>query len=395
VSALGDGMVLVGFPLLALKFTDNPALIAGVAVAGEILGPIVALPIGALADRSSPRRMLVTVQLMQFVLLGSFALCVAVDADSLALIYVAACLIGALTVAFDCASAAVVPRLVRTSQLVKANARLDIVDLTGEDMVGRALGGVTFAFAEVVPFFADAVTFLVSALVIRKAVPDQASAGSNNALMADLRAGTRWFLHNPLVRLIGGLIAWLAFCQSVVLALMVLYATQDLHLTTSGYGLLLGVTAIGSIVGALAAHRVHMELGSGWCIILGGAVAAVTYPLLAATSSAAVASIALILEAVAIVVGNVAAQSLRQSIVPTEMQGRVGSAHMMLVLAAAPLGALAGGLVADAIGIRQTFLAAGLLQLAVVAVAAPRLLSRIRALHYQTEATETTPATAS
>jgi Na+/melibiose symporter-like transporter len=388
-------MVLVGFPLLALKFTHNPALIAGVAVAGELLGPIVALPIGALADRSSPRRMLVTVQLMQFVLLGSFALCVAVGADSLALIYVVACLLGALTVAFDCASAAVVPRLVRTSQLVKANARLDIVDLTGEDMLGRALGGITFAFAEVVPFFADAVTFLASALIIRKAVPDQASAGSSNALMADLRAGARWFLHNPLVRLIGGLIASLAFCQSMVLALMVLYATQDLHLTNSGYGLLLGVSAIGSIVGAVAAHRVHVELGSGWCIVLGGAVAAVTYPILAATSSAVVASIALIFEAIAIVVGNVAAQSLRQSIVPTELQGRVGSAHMMLVLSAAPLGALAGGLVADAVGIRTTLVAAGILQLGVLLVAGPRLLSRVRTIHYPNEAPEGTPATAS
>jgi Na+/melibiose symporter-like transporter len=392
---LGDGMVLVGFPLLALKFTDNPALIAGVAVAGELLGPIVALPIGALADRSSPRRMLVTVQLMQFALLAAFALCVVMGADSLGLIYVVACLLGALTVAFDCACSAVVPRLVRTSQLVKANARLDIVDLTGEDMVGRALGGITFAFAQVIPFFLDAVSFLVSAVIIRKAVPDQASAGASNALMADLRVGARWFLGNPLVRLIGGLIAWLAFCQSVVLALMVLYATQDLHLTNSGYGLLLGVSAIGSIVGALAAHRVHVAFGSGWCIVLGGVVAAVTYPVLAATSSPVVASGALIVEAIAIVVGNVAAQSLRQSIVPTELQGRVGSAHMMLFLAAAPLGALAGGLVADAIGIRTTILAAGLLQLGVMAIAAPRLLSRIRALHYGADAPEVSPAAAS
>jgi MFS family permease len=387
-------MVLVGFPLLALTFTHNPALIAGVAVAGEILGPIVALPIGALADRSSPRRMLVTVQLLQFALLGSFALFVFAGKDSLVLIYVVSCLLGALTVAFDCASSAVLPRLVPVSLLVKANARLDMVDLTGEEMVGRAIGGIAFAIARVIPFFGDALTFLASAAIVRGAVPDLPSTQGRAALMADLRAGTRWFIQNPLVRLIGGLIAQLAFCQSVVLALMVLYATQDLHLSKAGYGVLLGVSAIGNIVGALAANRLHMIFGSGWCIILGGAIAAVTYPVLAATKSPVAACAALALEAIAIVVGNVAAQALRQSVVPTELQGRVGSAHMTLVLVAIPLGALAGGLVADAIGIRTTILAAGVLQFAVLAVAAPKLLVRVRAVNYPTEAREGTPATA-
>jgi hypothetical protein len=338
--------------------------------------------------------MLVTVQLLQFALLGSFAAFVLAGKDSLALIYLVSCLLGALTVAFDCASSAVLPRLVPVSLLVKANARLDTVDLTGEEMVGRAIGGIAFAVARVIPFFGDAVSFLVSAVIVRGAVPDAASTQGRAALMADLRAGARWFLQNPLVRLIGGLVAQLAFCQSVVLALMVLYATEDLHLSKAGYGVLLGVSAIGNIVGALAANRLHMIFGSGWCIVLGGAVAAITYPVLAATKSPVAACAALALEAIAIVVGNVAAQALRQSVVPTELQGRVGSAHMTLVLLAIPLGALTGGLVADAIGIRQTILAAGVLQLAVLVVAAPRLLSRTRTIRYPSEATEGTPATA-
>jgi hypothetical protein len=338
--------------------------------------------------------MLVTVQLLQFVLLGAFSLCVLARVDGLLLIYAVSCLLGALTVAFDCASAAVVPRLVPISLLVKATARIDTVDLTGEEMVGRAIGGIAFAFARVIPFFGDAVSFLLSAVIVREAVPDTPSTRVKAALWADLRAGGRWFLGNPLVRLIGGLIAQLAFCQSVVLALMVLYASDELHLSKAGYGLLLGVSAVGNILGALSANRLHAIFGSGWCIVLGGAVAALTYPILAMTSSASAACAALVLESAAIVVGNVAAQALRQSVVPTELQGRVGSAHMTLVLVAIPLGALAGGLVADAIGIRQTILAAGLLQLTVLAVTAPKLLARVRAAHYPTEARKGTPATA-
>ncbi len=387
-------MVLVGLPLLALTYTTDPALIAGVAVAGEALGPIVALPIGALADRSSPRRMLITVQLLQFVLLGAFAVCVLLHADGLPLIYAVSCLLGALTVAFDCGSAAVLPRLVPVSLLVKATARIDTVDLTGEEMVGRAVGGIAFAFARVIPFFGDAISFLLSAAILRGAVPDHPSTHTRAALMTDLRAGTRWFLGSPLIRLIGGLIAQLAFCQAVVVALMVLYATEDLHLSKAGYGLLLGVSAAGNILGALSANRLHAIFGSGWCIVLGGAIAALTYPVLAVTTSAIAACAALVFESAAIVVGNVTAQALRQSVVPPELQGRVGSAHMTLVLVAIPLGALAGGLVASGIGIRTTILAAGLLQLIVLAVTAPRLLSRVRTVHYPNEAREGTPATA-
>ncbi len=388
-------MVLVGFPLLALEYTRDPADIAGVAAAGAILGPVVALPAGALADRLSPRRMLVTVELMRFALLGSFALVVATGGGSLAAIYLTSGLLGALTVAFDSASSAVVPRLVPRSMLVKANARLDIVDLAGEEVVGRAIGGIAFAFARVIPFFADAASFLASAAIIPGAVPDQASVQEKATLLADLRSGARWFMRHPLVRLLGGVIAQLAFCQAVVLALLVLYATEDLGLSKAGYGLLLGVSAIGDIVGALAANRVHAIFGSGWCIVLGGVVSALTYPVLAMTNSPVTACAALALEAVAIVVGNVAASALRQSIVPAEFQGRVGSAQMTLILIALPLGALVGGLVADAIGIRHTIFAAGLLQLGVLLVAAPKLLSRVRTVRYPIEAPEGTPARAS
>jgi hypothetical protein len=393
VSALGDGMVLVGFPLLALEYTRNPASIAGVAAAGAILGPIVALPAGALADRVSPKRLLVTVELLRFALLGLFAGVLAAGGGSLLGIYVVSCLLGALTVAFDCASSAVVPRLVPRSLLVKANARLDIVDLAGEEVVGRALGGIAFAFARIVPFFADALSFLASAAIIPAAVPDRPSVETKATLLADLRIGARWFLDHPLVRLLGGVIAQLAFCQSVVLALLVLYATQDLHLSKAGFGLLLGVSAGGDIIGALAANRVHAIFGSGWCIVLGGAVSALTYPILAVTHSPVSACAALAIEAMAIVVGNVAASALRQSIVPTEFQGRVGSAQMTLILIAVPLGALVGGVVADAIGIRQTIMAAGLLQVAVLAITAPRLLFRVRGID-RSETTEGTPAAA-
>ena len=190
----------------------------------------------------------------------------------------------------------------------------------------------------------------------------------------------KWFSGNPLIRLLTGLIALLAFCQAVVLALLVLYARQDLHLSEAGYGLLLGISAAANVVGAAAVNRLHIRLGSGWSIIAAAVVAAVSYPILAATHSPFVACAALSLEAMSVTIGLVAARSLRQSAVPQEFQGRVASAYQTVIFAAFPLGALVGGVLASHFGIRVTFLLAGCLQILVVSLAARGLLARIRRL---------------
>ena len=374
-------MVLVGFPLLALSFTHSTTQIAGVAAAGQLPALVVGPPAGALADRLNRRRLLVGVELLRFGVIGAFATLVAAGEDRLGVLYLAAFLLGSLTMVFDSATAACVPTIVPPDLLVKGNSHLTAVDVTGEEMVGQALGGVVFSVAAALPFAADAASFLASAGLIRRAIPDNhPDEARSTSFLADLRAGLKWFSGSPLIRLLTGLIALLAFCQAVVLALLVLYARQDLHLSEAGYGLLLGISAAANVVGAAAVNRLHIRLGSGRSILIAAAVAAVSYPILAATHSPFVACAGLSLEAMSVTVGLVAARSLRQSAVPQEFQGRVASAYQTVIFAVFPLGALAGGVLASHFGIRVTFLLAGCLQMIVVVLTAQRLLSRIRRL---------------
>jgi MFS family permease len=387
LSSVGDGMVFVGFPLLALSYTHQAVLIAGVAVAGQAPALLVALPAGALADRVNRRRLLTAVELARFVILAAFATLVVTHHSSLAVLYVSAFAIGSLGITFECASGACLPELVKPHHLIKANTRLASADLTGREVVGQAIGGIAFAISRFVPFAADAASFLLSAGLLSSSIPDNPpSAAEPTAFWADIRDGLRWFAGQPLMRLLAGLVAQLAFCQAFVLGLLVLYATQDLHLSKAGYGLLLAISAIASVVGASAAGQVHARLGSGWCIIAAGGCAAAAYCVLAATRSPVVACGALALESLALMVGLVASRSLRQANVPPELQGRVMSAYQMLVYAAYPLGALAAGLLADGLGVRATFLIAGCLQAVVIVAAAPRLLDRIRAQDRQSRA---------
>jgi hypothetical protein len=98
---------------------------------------------------------------------------------------------------------------------------------------------------------------------------------------------------------------------------------------------------------------------------------------MAATSSVFVAAGALALEAAGVMVGNVVARSMRQSLVPAELQGRVASAYQVLILGSLPAGGLVGGLLASSIGLRATFALAACLQVSVLATLAPRLIARV------------------
>jgi MFS family permease len=377
-SSLGDGMVLVGFPLLALSYTHSAILIAGVAVAGAVPALLVALPAGTLADRMSRRRLLVGLELLRFAILAAFGVAILRGAVNLPILYATVFLLRGLSVVFDITAGATLPSIVHPKLLVKANANLLTAQTVAQEIAGQALGGVLFATASSLPFVADAASFAASAGMLNRALPDNKPVADRRPFVADLREGLRWFMRLRLLRLLTALIASFAFCQALVLGVIVLYATQDLHMSRSGFGLLLGVSAVGTAVAAVAANQIHARLGSGWSIIVAGLAASAAYPVMAFTHSPVTAGGALALEAAGVVVGNISARSLRQSIVPAELQGRITSAYQMAVLTAIPLGSLAGGIMAGQVGLRDTFLAAGLLQAALLVVTAPRLLTSMR-----------------
>ncbi|MGH9057365.1 MAG: MFS transporter [Acidimicrobiales bacterium] len=378
VSSLGDGVVLVAFPLLALAFTHDPLLIAGVVVAGRLPALLVALPAGALADRVNRRRLMMGIEAARFAALAAFGALVVAGADGLWAIYATVFVLGTFDYAFVFAAAAALPTIVAPDQLLRANANLIGVEVTTEELAGQALGGFALAASIALPFVADAGSFVASAALLRTAIPDNAPSGRETTLLADVREGMVWFFRSPLLRLLAGLVSSMAFCQALVVGILVLYGTEDLHLSRAGYGVMLGAAAVGNVVGMLAATQLHKRLGSGWSIGLAGLAAAVSYPVLAATRSPVAAAAALALEAVGVMVGNVAARSLRQSMVPQEMQGRAAAAYQMVILGSLPLGAVVGGVLAGHFGIRTTLLVAGCLQFAILAATAPRLVRLVR-----------------
>jgi MFS family permease len=377
-SSLGDGIFSVALPLLALEYTRSPLAISGVMVAGELPVVVAALPFGTLADRVNRRRLIVAIELTRFLFLALFSIFIILGVGRLPLIYLAAFLLGGLNIAFDVVVNASVPSVVPSRDLVRANAHLLNAELTSENLVGQALGGVAMTVSLSLPFVADAMAMAGSAALLNSAVPDSELAPPEHSAWHDSLEGLRWFVANPLLRLLTSLIASLAFCQGIVFGLLALYARQELQLGNGAYGLLLAAASIGTIFGGIVAPRLYSRLGSGMVIPTAGLAVAGAYLVLAFTHSPLLACAALLIQEFFVIVGNTASRSIRQLVVPDDMQGRAASANTMLIVGCFPIGALFGGAVAGATDIKTAFLMAAILQAGFVACVGPRLVRRTR-----------------
>jgi MFS family permease len=370
-------LVLVAFPLLALTLTTRPLLIAGVAIAGRLPALLFSIPAGALIDRVDRRRLVLLINVVRIAVLAVFASAVLMGHNSLLGLYGTVFVLGTADMMFNVATQACLPALVAGDDLARANGYLATGELSGQQFVGPAVGGLAYAAAQAVPFVADAFSFVASLLLVPSALPAVLPRRQKRSFLTDTREGLTWFLRNRLLRLLALVVASLAFCQAVVFAELVLYGTHQLQLGRAGYGLFFAGAAAGNVVGSLLAGRIHGKWGPARCLVAAATLAGAAYLVLSVTTAVWVAAAVLFAEAVGVAVGNVTTLSLRQRVIPHELLGRVGAAFRFLLYGLIPLGALTGGLLTAAFGVRGAIGIAGTLQLITLGVAAPLLIRRI------------------
>ncbi|HVA43575.1 MAG TPA: MFS transporter [Acidimicrobiales bacterium] len=381
VSGLGDGVALVGLPLLAASLDRNPVIVALVMVAQRAPW-LFSVVTGAVADRVRLRPYVSVVEVARMVLVVLLGVAVVTHFHPLAAVFVVAAGLGSFESAFFAATGRMVTAVVELNQLGRANGYLFALQVGSEQVAGQALGGLLAAVALSLPFIFDGATFGLSAvlLVTTALRRDDLESGPNNEdFLAGIRLGLEWFAKNPGLRTASVYVAILAFCQSLVVGVMVLWSLHVLHLSRSGFGLLMGATTAGMVVGALTSGRAVDRLGTGPMLVFSGAVAAIAYLVAGSTSMAIVAGAALFIEQSAVAAGSVANQAMRQMVIPRDMLGRVANVTRSLIYGAIPAGALVGGLVASRYGLRLPFFVAGGLQLALVALLGPRMVRLLAA----------------
>ncbi|GAA2995466.1 MFS transporter [Kitasatospora albolonga] len=365
VSSLGDGVLHSALPLITLTLTRDPLAIAVVTAAGTLPWLLFGILGGALVDRWDRRRTMWVADAARALLLAVPAAALALDALTIPLLAAVAFLLGLGGLFFDTAATAYLPGLLGrdAALLERANSRMRGTQTAASGFAGPPAGSALLALGRAVPLLADALSFALSALLVRSlpAVPVPAPE-ARESLLKQARAGASHVFRDRLLlglalRPAVGNVAFLA--METVLAL---FAHDRLGVGASGYGLLLTAEAVGGLFGAGFASLLGRRLGTGTALTCTATVEGLAILAVAAAPNAYVAGLGLAVCGAGIGATMVLAPSLRQAIVPAHLMGRVASTSRMLSMCAAPFGAFLGGWLATAYDVRTPiFVAAGLL----------------------------------
>lgn len=359
-------------PLLAIHYTRSPVLVAGVAVAQGLPWLLFSLPAGVVVDRTDRRRMMVTADIVRAVVMIVFSYLVLAKIANLVHLYIIAFILNTAETLHASAVQAAIPRAVGDDDeaLDAANGRLENVEVAGQEFVGPAFGGLVFALALSAPFLLDGATFAASAVLVWRLrgnfspaeTPTAHAGGVKEGLRRDIAEGARYIWRQPVLRMFIVLLCLLAFVQGGMWGLLVLYARDNLHVAAGYVGLLFAISAVGDVAGGFATSRIRAVLGAARTLQAALFLVAAGYLVMGSSSRATVFTVGLGTVGFAVVVARIILISIRQRLTPDRLLGRVSSTFRLATMSMTSLGALAGGLTAQGIGLRDLFLLCAALQ---------------------------------
>jgi predicted MFS family arabinose efflux permease len=311
-----------------------------------------AIPAGLLTDRISRRKLMAGAEALRAAALAAILLLIWLGALTLPLLallgFVAVC----GTVAYSVAAPALVPSLVSPQSLPAANARIELAR-TVAFASGPALGGVLVGWVGAAPAFGFAAALSVVAVILLSGIyePARAAAARRHPLQ-EIKEGASFVLHHALLRPV--FITQLIFntASFLVLAVFVPYGVRRLGLSATGIGATLAMYGVGMVVGALLATRLMRRLAFGTVIGLGpvaGLAAAAVMALTTFIPTPFLAALSFFLLGVGPILWVISTTTLRQSVTPPRLLGRV-SAINILSYGARPLGSALGAIVGGLYG---------------------------------------------
>jgi MFS family permease len=390
VSQFGDRITELALPLLVVGALHASANQVAWLTALSWLPSLFAIVLGAWVDhRARKRRLMVIADLARAASLLSLPVAYLFGAVTLAQVYLLAVVNGFAAVLFNSSYVAFFPRLVPPSSYVDANSKLS-TSISASQVAGPAIaGGLVQALTAPVAVLADALSFLASAVLVGRIPFTEAPVGTEGGAPASLlrraREGLAFVARQPVLRAGVTCSTTLNFFTYVSgSGLVVLFANRGLGLSAGAIGLAFGIGATGSVLGAVIAPVVSRRIGIGPTIAVGAVLFPAPIALAAAASGplwtrAAALAAAEFMSGVGVMLYDVNNNSLQATVVPDGLRSRVAGAYRTVNYGVRPLGAIVGGVLATAVGLRATLLigAAGgtLALLWVLASPVPRIRS--------------------
>lgn len=364
---LGDGLTLTAVPWLISGVTRDAFEASLVTTAMRLPWLLFSLPIGVMIDRYSRKNIAVASSLLRAIVLIALTACVALEVVNIPLLMLFTFLIGASRVAFDSTVQTLIPRIVHKDQLEKANGQFTAGQLITSDILGASLGGLIVAAGLILPFAIDSVTALIAfALLLAlssafrpekaqavETVPDAASDSDSvqpkrSGWLREMSIGFRHIREDSFLRLLALMSVLVTLTFSGMVATQVFFVQDVLGLNSFGFGVLLAIATVGSVIGGQAVGRWRRKMPASSIMLLSLIALGVFYGIAGLTRSPYVVGAAYFCAAFFIVTYNVVRSSILQRAVPDHLLGRVGGVFRFLSLGMGAVGALLGGWIVSA-----------------------------------------------
>jgi MFS family permease len=346
-SELGTRTATIAYPLLVLALTGSPAAAGALGFARTLPWFLFALPAGVVVDRANRKAVMLVSDAAACIAMLSVGLALALGQLSLPHLFAAVFVEGSAFIFLHVAYVSSLKQFVPVEQLPDAVAYSSTRE-SAASLAGPPIGGFLYGFARSLPFFTNAISYLVSfaTLLLIKTRFQQERTERPGRLLGEIWEGLRWLWHQPFLRtsllLVGGANF---FSNAVVFTLIVVAREQGA--SSALIGAMLATIAAGGLLGALAAPRLRRWIG-GRTIVVGfnWVAVAIVVPLLIASHPLAYGAIAAVIAFFG-PTWNAVVDGYRISIVPDHLQGRVSSVDNLMAFSAIPLAPLVAGLLLE------------------------------------------------
>src|ERR1700710_1220118 len=362
---LGDGVLRTAGPLLAVRLTTDPLLISLIAALALLPWLFFAIPSGILIDRIDRRVALRIANGVRGVLAVGLVILFATNNLTIWWLYVAVFVDGSCETIYDGAIRAMMPSVVRKELLPIANSRIEAGEIILQQFLAAPLTSLLFGVAVLIPLGAN-IGFYALAVVLALLLPRVASGKHVTDVGSEPRPkwytqfvdGYRFIMGIRMFRTLWFFTTFIGLCVSAATSGLVLFLIKDEGLppTLSGAFLLTG--AAGGSRDSLIASRLKKRWGAGPTMAAANLISCLSLLLVGVFPSIWAAAVGFFVSSLTVLVWNILVMSLRQSVVPGRLLGRVHGTWRTLLWGTMPIGSVIGGLIGR-IDLSYPFLFAG------------------------------------
>ena len=364
ISSFGGQVTLLALPLTAAILLRASPTQMGVLSASELVPYILfSLPSGVWLDRVRKLPVYIVGEVLIALTVTTVPVAWWFGQLSMLWLYIVGFLIGAVNTTAGSAAQIVLTQIVPRERLVEAHAKNALAQSTAEVAGPGAAGALIKLTGAPIALLADAAMLLISASILRGVAVKETPSAVNQPFWPAMRAGISFVRGHPLLVAMAACVGAWGMCNHAATVVQILFATRQLGLSERGVGLCYVALGLGTVAASAVSHRVARRIGPGPTLVLGFGITGVGWMLLSVAPLGAwgVASYALMLLmfGVGAVFITVNFLSLRQSVTPAPMLGRMTSTMRWLILLPAGPGALLGGWLGDHVGLRTALGFAG------------------------------------